>query len=284
MFASLRRARPRWKTALLSALLLIGMNSDPDPIDPVSYRQVNINNGTDIYISNRLGCDMTVTLEFTEQVNVQGDPPFPCTKTVPGHQEILMSRVSRLSSNDAWRFRYMYYWNYGNHEARHDDSVVYSLPFTPGSTQKIIQGFHGSFSHTGDDEYAIDFGFASGTPVLAAREGVVASVEERYSQGGTTSYYRNRVNSVRIRHSDNTIGEYDHFVHDGVAVEEGQQVARGDLIGYSGTTGFSSGPHLHFCVYSADDGHHRHSYPIRFKVAGSPAPAELVQGASYTAP
>ncbi|MBS2038098.1 M23 family metallopeptidase [bacterium] len=269
---------------LLVALLLLGMASDPDPVDPITFRQVDRGNGTDIYMFNRLGCDMTVTLEFTQQLNVEGNPPFPCTKTVPGHQEILMSRVYQVNTNDAWRFRYMYYWNYGNHEARHDDSVIYSLPYAAGTTQRIIQGFHGAFSHTGDDEYAIDFGLQSNTPVLAAREGVVASVEERYSKGGAQSYFRNRVNCVRIRHSDNTIGEYDHFVYDGVTVEEGQRVNRGDLIGYSGSTGFSSGPHLHFCVYSADDGHHRHSYPIRFQVAGSSNPVELVQGSSYTAP
>jgi murein DD-endopeptidase MepM/ murein hydrolase activator NlpD len=274
----------RFCLGLLAGLLLLGMGADPDPVDPVTYRQADSGAGTDIYVSNRLGCDMTVTLEFTEQLNVEGNPPFPCTKTVPGHREIFMSRVARVNSNEAWRFRYSYFWNYGNHEARHDDSVVYTLPYAPGSTQKIIQGFHGAFSHTGDDEYALDFGLSSNTPVLAAREGVVASVEERYSQGGAQPYYRNRVNCVRVRHSDNTIGEYDHFVHDGVAVEEGQKVQRGDLIGYSGSTGFSSGPHLHFCVYSADDGHHRHSYPIRFQVAGSSAPVELVQGSSYTAP
>ncbi len=270
---------------LVAALLMVAVAwADPEPVAPVSYRQVERNGGTEIYISNRLGCDMTVTIEFTENQNVMGDPPIPCSKTVPGHQEVFMTRVTSVDPRQAWKFRYSYFWNYGSLEARHDDSVVYSLPYAPGQAMSIIQGFHGKFSHTGDDEFALDFGFPSGTPVLAAREGVVATVEERYSQGGATAYFRNRVNLVRIRHSDGTIGEYDHFRLNGVEVEEGQRVRRGDLIGYSGSTGFSSGPHLHFCVYSAFDGHRRRSYPIRFEVAGSSAPVELQQGSRYVAP
>ncbi len=271
----------RW---LLALLLVAVAAADPDPQDPVTYRQVDRNGGTDIYISNRLGCDMTVTLEFTEELNVRGYPPFPCSRTIPGHQEVLVGRVSAADPSQAWRFRYSYFWNYGSLEGRHDDSVVYSLPYDRGSSMRIIQAFHGKFSHTGDDEYAIDFSFQSGTRVLAAREGVVASVEERYSQGGTTAYFRTRVNVVRVRHSDGTIGEYDHFRLNGVEVEEGQTVRRGDLIGYSGSTGYSSGPHLHFCVYSSLDGHHRRSYPIRFWVVGNPTPVELQQGSTYASP
>ena len=267
------------------ALLLVGLAAaDPDPIDPVSTRNVTVENGTDIMVSNRLGCDMTVTLEFSEQRNVRSNPPFPYSMTIPGHSEVRMAQVSRINYNGAWNFRYMYYWNYGNLEARHDDRVVYSLPYSHGTTMKIIQGFHGAFSHTGDDEYAIDFAFELNAPVLAAREGTVVCVEERFSEGGAKPYFRNRVNVARIRHADGTIGEYDHFGLNGIVVEEGQKVKRGDLIGYSGNTGFSTGPHMHFCVYSAFDGHRRHSYPIRFAVAGRNQAEELIQGNTYTAP
>lgn len=267
------------------ALLLVGLAvADPDPVAPVSTRNVSVDNGTDILVSNRLGCDMTVTLEFSEQKNVRAQPPFPYSMTIPGHSEVRMAQVSRINSDDAWNFRYMYYWNYGNLEARHDDRVVYTLPYRRGSSMRIIQGFHGAFSHTGDDEYALDFSFDLNTPVLVAREGTVVSVEERYSQGGAKPFYRNRVNVARIRHADGTIGEYDHFAPNGIVVEEGQKVKRGDLIGYSGNTGFSSGPHLHFCVYSAFDGHKRRSYPIRFTVAGEAQSVELMENKTYTAP
>jgi len=264
---------------MVLALLLVGLAAaDPELVDPVSTRNSSVDNGTDIMVSNRLGCDMTVTLEFSEQKNVRSTPPFPYSMTIPGHSEVRMARVS------GWDFRYNYFWNYGSLEARHDDRVIYSLPYGHGTSMKIMQGFHGAFSHTGDDEYAIDFSFEAGTPVLAAREGKVVSVEERFSKGGTEPYFRNRVNVVRIRHADGTIGEYDHFGLNDIAVEEGQRVKRGDLIGYSGNTGLTTGPHLHFCVYSAYDGHRRHSYPIRFAVAGHNQPEELLEGKTYTAP
>ncbi|MBN9417491.1 hypothetical protein ABS71_05190 [bacterium SCN 62-11] len=268
---------------LLALLLATVAGADPELVDPVVARGVNSDTGADIYVSNRLGCDMTVTLELVEQQNIVTAPPFPCTRTIPGHSEVLFGRI-RAAGDGRWNYSYKSFWHYGSLEARHDDSVVYSLPYASGVTMKINQGYHGKLSHTGDNEYATDFSFASGTPVLAAREGVVVSTEERWSRGGATPYFRDRANLVRVRHSDGTIGEYDHFRLNGVEVEEGQTVKRGDLLGYSGATGFATGPHLHFIVYSTYDGHRRHSYPIRFRTAESPAPVELLQDVRYTAP
>ena len=281
--------RRRPLAGLLSVLLVLVCFSpwlwaDPNPEDPVSSRQVKLSDGAEVYCTNRLGNDTTVTLEFSRAENVVSNPPLPCTVTIPGHSEVKMATIRRANSGQKWAYNYMYYWNFGSIYAHHDDSVVYSLPYPSGETKKIIQGFHGRFSHTGDDEYAIDFGHLEGSPVVAAREGVVVHVEERYTQGAAKPYYRNRVNVLRIRHSDGTIGEYDHFQPDGILVEEGQTVQRGQLLGYSGHTGFASGPHLHFVVYGAIDGHRRRSYPIYFQVQGSDSPVELLQGNRYTAP
>lgn len=52
---------------------------------------------------------------------------------------------------------------------------------------------------------------------------------------------------------DNTWAIYVHLKVNGVAVTEGQRVNVGDLIGYSGNTGNSTGPHLHFAVYKAQE-------------------------------
>jgi len=273
----------KWLTIWLWLGMLCWGWADPTPQDPVTCREEKVSNGAILYIQNRLGNDMTVTLEFTRSENVTADPPFPCTRTIPGHSEIKMATI-RHGSTGRWNYYYMYYWNFGSTAARHDPSVVYSLPYPSGQSMRVIQGFHGSFSHQGDDEFAIDFSHPEGTPVLCAREGTVVHVEERYSKGAPEQFYRNRVNVVRVQHSDGTIGEYDHFRPDGVAVEEGQSVRRGQLLGYSGHTGFASGPHLHFVVYGAKDGHTRISYPIRFWVSGQKEPVELLQDGVYAAP
>ena len=79
--------RALWLVLLLACLAW----ADPTPEDPVTYRQVNQSNGCVIFISNRLGNDMTVTLEFTQQNNVVGIPAFPYTMTIPGHSEVRMA-------------------------------------------------------------------------------------------------------------------------------------------------------------------------------------------------
>lgn len=257
---------------------------DPDPADPVEVRWCEEGEGWAIYVRNRLGNDMAVTVQFSQSENIVSRPSLPHSRTIPPRKEIRFARLHRPEPSNAWRFNYRYFWNFGSMEAQHDDSVIYQLPYPSGVSYKLVQGFHGSFSHTGDDEYALDFGMPEGSPVHACRAGVVVHVEQRYTQGGATQYFRNRVNVLRIRHADGTIGEYDHFRHQGIVVSEGQKVRAGDLVGYSGNTGFSSGPHLHFVVYKAQDGHKRQSFPIRFRVAGTREPVELQEGSTYQAP
>lgn len=276
---------PALRRVCFFLLLLLALAwAEIQPRQVFSVRQIDRQDGGNLIGVNHIGCDITVTLEITDAENVFTNPPAPVTVSIPGHGEVLLTRVRQRRPGMLWRYNYRWYYNYGNMQARHDDSVVYSMPIGSGQSCRIIQGFHGKFSHTGDDEYAIDFDLPEGTPVYACREGRVVFVEERFSEGAPTQEYRNRVNCVRIRHSDGTIGEYDHLRQDGAVVEEGQVVRRGELLGYSGNTGFSSGPHLHFCVYAGRDGYRRRPIPIYFRVRGSRGAVELKQGRVYTAP
>ena len=87
-----------------------------------------------------------------------------------------------------------------------------------------------------------------GTPILAARAGIVFMTVAENDAGGADEAYRSKANVVRILHADGTIGNYVHLMHAGVAVKNGERVEPGKLIGYAGNTGMSSGPHLHFAV------------------------------------
>ena len=95
---------------------------------------------------------------------------------------------------------------------------------------------------------AIDLRAAVGTPVYAAEDGTVDWVQtwDGRSISGDQSYG----NLVRIRHADYNGGKlqtlYAHLQR--VTVKNGQAVREGEVIGYSGNTGNSTGPHLHFEV------------------------------------
>jgi murein DD-endopeptidase MepM/ murein hydrolase activator NlpD len=68
-----------------------------------------------------------------------------------------------------------------------------------------------------------------------------------------------------------------------VKVAVGQTVEAGDVIGLSGNTGFSSGPHLHFSVFKAKDGKSRESIPISFRTDKG-AETTLLTGQAYRTP
>ena len=82
----------------------------------------------------------------------------------------------------------------------------------------------------------IDFGGGYGAPIYAAEAGVVVSASSRGGYGMT----------IVIDHGGGLTTLYAHQSR--FAVGAGQQVTRGQVIGYIGSTGFSTGPHLHFEV------------------------------------
>jgi len=269
----------------LGLILVLALLVGADNLSEVfRIRQVDVGNGIVLYGRNNLGSDITVNVWLTRAENVVATPEAPLITPIEGGREVKLMEIRQRRSADAWNVRYDSHWAHGNIRARHDDSVVYSLPYLSGARHRIIQGYFGTFSHQGDDAYCLDFDFDEGTPVHCCREGVVVAVQDVYGPGRATADFREKANYVRVRHSDLTIAEYTHLTRGGVLVSPGQAVERGTLLGYSGSSGYASGPHLHFFVYRASDGHHRQSLPVRFRVAGQSGGVELQQGQSYAAP
>jgi murein DD-endopeptidase MepM/ murein hydrolase activator NlpD len=121
-----------------------------------------------------------------------------------------------------------------------------------------------------------------GTPVYAARGGTVVKVKDDSDRGGKSIEYDRFNNYVVIRHSDGTFGFYCHLQKYSAGVRPGDNVADGDLLARSGNTGFSSGPHLHFCVYRTKGGRERESIPVKFTTSAENA-TTLKAGKRYTA-
>ena len=128
-----------------------------------------------------------------------------------------------------------------------DTSYVYWLPYEHRKSYLLIQGWQSNMSHK--NELSLDFKMKPGTTVCAAREGVVTSTREDSDRGGMKDEYMNDGNHVVIQHSDGSYAAYWHLQKDGVLVNEGDTVAKGQAIGLSGNTGYSAFPHLHFEVY-----------------------------------
>ena len=142
-----------------------------------------------------------------------------------------------------------------------DHYHVYSLPFEKGKTVFVVQGYESMFSHKGD--YAIDFKIKQGTRIVAAREGVVVFARESNTSGGISKKYVGKGNGITIKHGDGTYAHYWHLKHNGALVSVGDSIQQGQVIGLSGSTGFSAFPHLHFEV-TREPRISRNDFPVLF--------------------
>ena len=105
---------------------------------------------------------------------------------------------------------------------------------------------YGSDVYRGNGHNGIDFRAAIGTRVLVAADGVVKNIgdTDTVCPGGSYGKY------IIIEHSNNLSTLYAHL--SSISVVSGQKVARGEGIGYSGNTGYVTGPHVHLTVYASN--------------------------------
>ncbi|MEO1574312.1 MAG: M23 family metallopeptidase, partial [Pseudomonadota bacterium] len=159
----------------------------------------------------------------------------------------------------------------GDPEAQHRPARPYRAPYAVSSDYLITQAFPDKITHDSPgSRHAIDFALPDGTPVYAARGGIVFDVAYDSFSGGTTDEDRQKANLVRILHDDGTMAVYAHLAWNAIRVRPGERVKRGEYIANSGNTGFSTGPHLHFGVQRNDNGR-MVSVPVTFEGSGGTA-------------
>jgi len=106
-----------------------------------------------------------------------------------------------------------------------------SSRYSPHRFHPVLKRYR---AHTG-----IDYAAPTGTPIRTVGDGKVV----------TASYSRNNGNYVKIRHNSVYTTMYLHMSKFGKGIKKGTIVKQGQIIGYVGSTGLATGPHLHFNFY-----------------------------------
>ncbi|QKE62522.1 M23 family metallopeptidase [Aquipseudomonas campi] len=158
---------------------------------------------------------------------------------------------------------FRYGWQLGD-PATQEVNYLYKSPVSSRTTHKITQSFKGAFSHTdAANLYAVDIAMPVGTYISAAREGTVIWTKDDYHMSGKTGYFLDKANYIQILHDDGTYAVYAHLLLGSAKVQPGDKVKVGDILARSGSSGYSTGPHLHFVVRK-NAGLTTASIPFRF--------------------
>jgi murein DD-endopeptidase MepM/ murein hydrolase activator NlpD len=199
--------------------------------------------GETLMVRNDLYAPVEVELRLDNLQNAVGAPEAPIRWVLPPRSDI---RLATLAPRDPSKpLRYTPKLRYALGDPRLlPKTFAYPLPWL-GGPFRLSQGAGGKYSHfTPKGRYAMDIAMPEGTPILAARGGVVVRIENNQSGRGNNP----SGNYVRILHDDGTMGVYLHLMQGSAAVREGQQVMAGSQIARSGNTGNSTGAHLHFVI------------------------------------
>jgi murein DD-endopeptidase MepM/ murein hydrolase activator NlpD len=207
------------------------------------YTEKTPSNITLFYVDNDYPCKQSLKIVFDKVVNICPSNSQHFFIEPLAKRKFLFS-VRPCNTDTVWSYHYRYWRCAGDTTlSEYDKKFAYNLPYPKGVEYKVSQGYFGTYSH--QDEYAIDFKMPEGSAVCAMRGGIIINTKSDSNIGGGNRKYIDEGNFVLIYHDDGTLASYYHFQQNGVVVQIGEKVTQGQLIGYSGNTGFSSGPHLH---------------------------------------
>jgi murein DD-endopeptidase MepM/ murein hydrolase activator NlpD len=142
----------------------------------------------------------------------------------------------------------------------------YILPYPVGASYSVYQSYcHPTGGHR--NQLAYDFSIPVGDMVIAARGGVVRQIREDSPDDGQ-GYGEH--NYVYIEHQDGTLAFYAHLMQNSVMVDPGDTVETGRYFAFSGNSGLTGEPHLHFGVYEDYPPVEGADIPVNFRNAEGP--------------
>ena len=210
-------------------------NQDKKPTTKIELYNVKSKEGYTLYAKNSYYAPIEVgfTSPFTQEA---------IRKVIParGSYALMESKIKAPKIN--------YQWALGDPNSVAQDYSYYAPFFSPKG-HKITQAFNGKFSHTNEyNKYAVDIAMDIGTYLTAVRAGTVVWVKDDYHMSGTSQYFLDKANGIKVLHDDGTFSSYAHILMDTALVKEGDKIVLGQRLARSGTSGFSTGPHLHFSI------------------------------------
>lgn len=196
--------------------------------------------------------------------NISWDRPRKYAAVVPARKSQPLVHMWQADKRKGYKYSYSTSFVPGDPQAGHYPQKPYLVPVQPGRAYRISQGFKGKSSHTHPQSvYAVDIVMPQGSRICAARGGVIMEVANDFFTGGKSERFAEKANFIRILHDDGTMAIYAHLKLESIQYPPGTRVARGQYIAEAGSTGYSSGPHLHF-VIQKNVGMELRSIPFEF--------------------
>lgn len=249
----------------------------------------NLDNRRRLVATNHEVAPVFLAVWLTQAENIASDRSWPVHAVLLPQQVLQLALFYPANLQLPSNLSYSYQCTLGDPSAVHDPTALYRLPFPDGRTFPLTQAYGSPpTTHTTPDSlHAVDFTMPVGTPIVAARAGMIIKVDQSHEYGGHEPALLGKANTVTILHDDGTMALYAHLAPGQPLVNIGQQVSEGQQIAVSGSTGYSTGPHLHFAVLKNDvdpAGFARPiSLPFRFYVGHPPEAFEPRVGRMATA-
>ncbi|MDP2454511.1 M23 family metallopeptidase [Kaistella sp. SH11-4b] len=251
-----------------------------DSIQLKIYRE-NVGKTFVLYADNDEHAPVSVEYSFTAE-NMSSSAKDKSVTVIPAlAKKFLLTELQSIDPKKGTRFNYTAYYVLGdvNIDFKEKD-IAYTLPFAKHKKHSVYQGYNGKFSH--QNANSIDFSLQNGEQVFAAREGTIVQVIINNNKNCITKDCARFNNKITILHNDGTLAEYVHLKQNGSTVQIGEQVSQGQLIGYSGNTGWTKGPHLHFSVFAPKIDGERNYIKTKFMVTGNANPIYVEEKKQYS--
>ena len=274
--------RPVGLLAFVTVACLVCLQAAAGAGHGVWLREDDQDGAVRLVLVNDYHAPVQVAWRVADLENAAPDGPSAGVITLAARSEQALVTLSALRTA-AWSFAHHHHYLHGDPKAVHAEATRYRPPFGAGERYLVSQVWPDVFTHAdAPSRHALDLDMPEGTPVHAARSGVVFVAIDSFQAGGPDAWLAESANHLHVLHDDGTMALYAHLAAGSLLVRPGERVTRGQRVAASGNTGFSTGPHLHFAV-QRNSPRGVESLPVRFEAPQAAAGGRAPRRGEYLA-